>query len=140
LTGALLDGMELYWQDRLAVLYFDEDLLRACGATVDDTEGLVNVPLAAKDVVAAALFKRQPDGALRLSLRSKPGIDVRLVAQQWNGGGHTNAAGCTIVDTLPNAKAAVVEAIGRQMTIPAAGAEGLSSEAAAPVAATKSAR
>jgi phosphoesterase RecJ-like protein len=115
LTGTLLNTMELYAGDRLALLYLDDELLRACGATLDDAEGLVNLPLGAKEIVAAALFKRQPDGALRVSLRSKPGVDVRIVAQHWNGGGHTNAAGCTIAAPLPDAKNAVVRLISTQL-------------------------
>src|ERR1700750_2087136 len=63
LTGILLNTMELYGRDRLAVLYLDDELLRACGATMDDAEGLVNLPLGAKEIVAVALFKRQADGA-----------------------------------------------------------------------------
>ena len=67
-----------------------------CGATVDDTEGLVNLPLGAREVVAVALFKRQADNVFRVSLRSKGAVDVRAVAALWGGGGHRNAAGCTI--------------------------------------------
>jgi phosphoesterase RecJ-like protein len=36
------------------------------------------------------------DSTFRVSLRSKGAVDVRLVAQQWDGGGHTNASGCAI--------------------------------------------
>ena len=42
--------MELHHGDRLAVLAFDDALLAACGATIDDTEGLVNLPLGAREV------------------------------------------------------------------------------------------
>ncbi len=96
LTGAMLNQMELLHHGRLALLTFDDALLDACGATIDDTEGLVNVPLGAREVAAVALFKRQADGSVRVSLRSKGNVDVRSVALLWNGGGHTNAAGCTL--------------------------------------------
>src|SRR5262249_27354953 len=77
LTGALLNAMELHHHDRLAVLAFDDALLAACGAALDDTEGLVNLPLGARDIVAVALFKRQANGDARVSLRSKGQVDVR---------------------------------------------------------------
>lgn len=96
LTGALLNAMTLHHDNRLAVLAFDDDLLRACGATVDDTEGLVNLPLGAREVSAVALLKRQDARTWRISLRSKGEVDVRSVAARWQGGGHRNAAGCTI--------------------------------------------
>jgi phosphoesterase RecJ-like protein len=96
LTGAMLSRMELRHGGRLAVLEFDDALLAACGATMDDTEGLVNLPLGAEEVLAVALFKPQSDGSYRISLRSKDEVDVRAVAAKWKGGGHKNAAGVTI--------------------------------------------
>ena len=44
---------------------------------IDDTEGLVNLPLGAREVLAVALFKRQSDDTYRVSLRSKGDVDVR---------------------------------------------------------------
>jgi phosphoesterase RecJ-like protein len=57
LTGRMLSNMELRHGSRLAVLEFDDALLAECGATVDDTEGLVNLPLGANEVKAVALFQ-----------------------------------------------------------------------------------
>jgi len=113
LMGAMLDAMELHHGNRLAILQFDADLLAACGATIDDTEGLVNLPLGATDVVAVALFKRQTPGVFRVSLRSKGAVDVRAVAAKWQGGGHTNAAGCTVRGDYAEIKREIVEAMER---------------------------
>ena len=46
----MLGAMQLFHRDRVAVLCFDDALLAACGASVDDTEGLVNIPLMAREV------------------------------------------------------------------------------------------
>jgi phosphoesterase RecJ-like protein len=96
----------------LAILAFDDDLLAQFGATVDDTEGLVNLPLGAREVVAVALLKRQNADTYRLSLRSKGDVDVRAVAALWAGGGHRNAAGCTVNAPLAELKAAIIRAMG----------------------------
>ena len=113
LTGAMLHAMELHHAQRLAILHFDDALLASCGATVDDTDGLVNIPLGAKDVLAVALIKKQSDGTFRVSLRSKGDVDVRSVAQLWSGGGHKNASGCTLTDsTLDAAKTSIIAAVG----------------------------
>lgn len=110
LMGALLGGMELHCQNRLAVLSFDDALLEQHGATTDDTEGLVNVPLGAREIVAVVLFKAQ-NGTLRLSLRSKGDVDVRQVAALFQGGGHRNAAGCTIEGDIESVKAKLIAAM-----------------------------
>jgi phosphoesterase RecJ-like protein len=111
LTGALLAGMTLHHQNRVAVLAFDDGMLEACGATIDDTEGLVNLPLGAHEVLAVALLKQQSDGTCRVSLRSKGAVDVRSVALQWDGGGHLNAAGCTVAGPDAMWRAALVDAL-----------------------------
>jgi phosphoesterase RecJ-like protein len=111
LMGALLNAMELFHKGRFAVLYLDDDLLRRSGASTDDVEGLVNIPLGAREICAVALIKRQPDGTCRVSLRSKGLVDVRSVASQWAGGGHRNAAGCTIRLPADEVKAALVRAV-----------------------------
>jgi phosphoesterase RecJ-like protein len=113
LTGTMLSQMELLHGGRLALLQFDDALLAACGATLDDTEGLVNVPLGAREVAAVVLFKRQADGTARVSLRSKGAVDVRTVAGIWHGGGHTNASGCTLTGDFDAAKRALVAAMIR---------------------------
>lgn len=113
LTGALLDAMALHHDQRLAVLSFDDDLLKRCGATPEDTEGLVNIPLSAREVVAVVMLKRQPDDTFRVSLRSKGDVDVRAVAERWHGGGHKNAAGCTMTGGAASVRAALVDAVGR---------------------------
>ena len=115
LMGEMLHAMELHHGNRLAVLAFDEELLARCQATADDTEGLVNLPLNAREVVCVALFKRQSPGVFRLSLRSKGGVDVRAVALEWQGGGHRNAAGATLSGEYEALKAAVVEAVSRAL-------------------------
>jgi bifunctional oligoribonuclease and PAP phosphatase NrnA len=112
LTGALLNAMELHHDNRLAVLYYDDELLKACGATSDDTDGLVNLPLGAKDVLAVALVRKQTDSQYRVSMRSKGAVNVRAVAIQHGGGGHVNAAACSVPGSRESVTAAIVSAIG----------------------------
>jgi phosphoesterase RecJ-like protein len=115
LIGALLCKMELHYGDRLAVLQYDDALLAECGATVDDSEGLVNLPLGADGVQASLLFKKQNGHTYRVSLRSKDDVDVRAVAELWNGGGHKNASGCTMTGELDDLKRDLVAAVGRAL-------------------------
>ena len=96
LIGALLDAMELIDEGRLAVLYLDDAMLAACGCTHNDTEGVINLPLTAREIQAVAFFKVSADGTVRVSMRSKYDVDVRVVANHFGGGGHKNAAGCTV--------------------------------------------
>ena len=58
-----------------------------------ESEGLVNVPLAIKQVKLSLLLK-EDDGHFRVSARSKKGTSAqRLAREYFHGGGHENAAG-----------------------------------------------
>lgn len=112
LLGSLLDHMRLEADGQLAVLYFDDAMLTELNATHDDTEGLINVPLTASTISTVALLKGQNGASqLRVSLRSKGNIDVRSVALQFGGGGHFNAAGCSVPGPRAHAEAAIVAAL-----------------------------
>ena len=111
LIGALLDGMELLDQGRLAVLYMDEAMLDACGCTHNDTEGLINLPLTAREIQAVVFFKAGADGTVRVSLRSKYDVDVRLVANAFGGGGHKNAAGFTVTGELGDVRGQILDRV-----------------------------
>lgn len=65
-------------------------------AAEEDADGFVNYPLAVGEVEATALFKETAPGIYRTSLRSKGDVNVAKIAEQFGGGGHRNAAGCTL--------------------------------------------
>lgn len=109
LIGALLDSMELVDEGRLAVLYMDDGMLEACHCTHNDTEGLINLPLTAREIQAVVFFKAGPGGEVRVSMRSKYDVDVRRVANEFGGGGHKNAAGFTVSGPLAGVRTRIVE-------------------------------
>jgi bifunctional oligoribonuclease and PAP phosphatase NrnA len=109
LIGALLDRMELLDQGRLAVLYIDDAMLAACGCTHNDTEGIINLPLTAREIQAVVFFKVTSKGEVRVSMRSKYDVDVRSVANRHGGGGHKNAAGFTVAGALGEVRPRIIE-------------------------------
>ena len=67
---------------------------QSAGMTDGDNNGFVNIPLAAKEVVASLYMREVEPNFYRVSLRSKGDVNVARVAEQFGGGGHKNAAGC----------------------------------------------
>ena len=115
LFGAVLSGMELDPSGRVATLYVDQRLAAACGATYEDTEGLINLPLTVKDIQAVVFLKESGPDAWRISMRSKGEIDVNAVARQFGGGGHKNASGCNAEGRAADVKALFQRKILEQM-------------------------
>lgn len=82
----------------LAWTYITQSDLQHYSATDDVTEGTVNYLISIAGVEAAA-FLREIAGEpqrYRTSLRSKSSVDVSSAAAACGGGGHRNAAGCTL--------------------------------------------
>lgn len=72
------------------------EMRKNSGMTDGDNNGFVNIPLAAKEVVASVYMREVEPNFYRVSLRSKDGVNVARVAEKFGGGGHKNAAGCRV--------------------------------------------
>jgi bifunctional oligoribonuclease and PAP phosphatase NrnA len=105
LFGAVLSRMQLDATGRIATVFVDERMAHESGGTYEDTEGLVNLPLTVKDILAVVFFKEDGPQDWRVSLRSKGDIDVNAVAKAFAGGGHTNASGCRVAGRFEDLKA-----------------------------------
>ncbi|MBL9121268.1 MAG: DHH family phosphoesterase [Phycisphaerae bacterium] len=90
------------------------------GAVVEETSGVVNMPMAVGSVRAAALLIESEPGLVKISFRSKPRVggdnaprffDVNRLAATFGGGGHVHAAGARIRAPLAEAERAVIAAL-----------------------------
>ncbi|WP_067931340.1 DHH family phosphoesterase [Alicyclobacillus kakegawensis] len=103
LLQSALANLRLQEDGRLATLYVTRAMLAEAGADDDDAEGLVGFARSVDTVEVGMLFRETPDGKVKVSLRSKRRVDVAKIAQEFGGGGHVRAAGCTL--GLPLAEA-----------------------------------
>jgi len=92
--------------------------------TFVESEELVNYPRSIGTVRVACLLRERHEG-VKVSLRAKGDVDVNRIAARFGGGGHPNAAGCTLAGPLDAARdrvlTAVREALGPQPQPPEAG-------------------
>jgi len=109
LFGAVLGAMQIADSGRIAIVYVDHEMARAAGGTYEDTEGLVNLPLTVKEIEAVLFYKQEKGDEYRVSLRSKGEIDIGVIAKEYGGGGHKNAAGCTITGPIEELQKALIE-------------------------------
>jgi len=112
LCGAVLEGMRVDDSGRIAALYLDQQMAGAIGATYDDTEGVINQPLTVKTIQAVIFFKQVEGDHWRVSLRSKGDVDIGAVAKEYGGGGHKNAAGCSMHGPIDEIRNILVKKVG----------------------------
>ena len=111
LFGSVLRAMQLDASGRIAIVYLDHEMAREAGGTYEDTEGLVNLPLTVKEIQAVVFFKQLEGEEYRVSLRSKADVDIGSVAKEFGGGGHKNAAGCTVTGAIDSVQKLFIEKI-----------------------------
>jgi len=112
---AMLNTLELHLNGRLATQHLLWADFERTGATLKDTENLINECRRVSTVEAAALFVQLPDGRIKCSLRSRSNIDVRKIAAKFGGGGHTTAAGAHLPGPLKNAKQLIKAEVEKQL-------------------------
>lgn len=74
-----------------------------------DTERFVEFLRILKNVNITALFREIEKGFFKVSLRSKGDFDMSVVARQFGGGGHKNAAGYKIKTSFKEARQKLLE-------------------------------
>jgi phosphoesterase RecJ-like protein len=96
LMGAVLSTARRDESGHVACMRQTLDMQRQAQASDEDADGFVNYPLTVGEVEAVAMLKESEPGVYRTSLRSKGDVNVAKVAEKFGGGGHRNAAGCTL--------------------------------------------
>jgi phosphoesterase RecJ-like protein len=104
LMAAMLNSLELSFDGRFAAVQLSKQDFERTGAARKDTENLIDECRRMPTVEVTALFVELKDGRIRCSLRSKGAVDVRQIAQKFDGGGHQMAAGTFLPAPLQNAK------------------------------------
>ena len=115
LMGAVLHDLQFVAEGRAVIAALTLDMLQKTGASSDDADGLINIPLTVKDIQAVAFFKEIAANSFRISLRSKGDIDVNRVAGLFCGGGHKNAAGCSVNGAFDDVRRKLVAELTRAL-------------------------
>jgi len=103
LLGLALADLHISDDRRIAWASITEEMLQKAGALPEDNEGVVNYLLEIEGVQIAILANER-GSQTKLSLRSKPPIDVaKQIAVPLGGGGHACAAGATVDATVEEA-------------------------------------
>lgn len=116
LISETLDTVELAAQDsRVASAVVTREMFDRSGATVADSEGLVDFPRSLTGVEAVALLREEDDGQWKVSLRGRGDVDVQRIALRHEGGGHHNAAGCRMNGDLDEVRRRIVDELVEEL-------------------------
>ncbi len=108
LLKEVLSTLELYCEQRVAVLTAGRDMLDRCGAKEEDMDGIINYSRNIEGVELGLLFYMGGKGEVKVGFRSSQ-VDVSRLAAKFNGGGHARAAGCRVSGSYGEIKARILK-------------------------------
>jgi len=119
LLGAALNTLKR--EGPLAWISITQQDMARTHAVEEDCEGIVNYALSIAGIQAAVFLRELPEGQIRLSLRGKGEVNVAAIAEKLGGGGHENAAGCTLDGPLERALEQILAELRAAVGVPDAG-------------------
>jgi len=107
LLARCLPTLEIIKDGLAASVTVTLDMYAVTGANAELTDGFVNYPRSIKGVEVAIFFRQLEANRVKVGFRSKGKVNVAVFSAAMGGGGHHNAAGCTVDGTLDEVKARV---------------------------------
>ena len=111
LWGRAVETLHPALDDRVMVMHLTRAMFRETGADVGDTESLINECMRVRGTKVGLMLVETEGEQVRVSLRCTPGLSVLKVAEQFDGGGHTRAAGARATGSLDHVEVQVLAAV-----------------------------
>lgn len=111
LLAKCLPTLEVFKDGQAASVTVTLDMYAECGADAELTDGFINYPRSVRGVEVAIFFRQLAGSKFKVGFRSKGKVNVAAFSASLGGGGHHNAAGCTVDGTLAEVKAAVYKIV-----------------------------
>lgn len=115
LMSLVLGDMELVCNNKIVLMRITKEMIDSIGEEVQNSSDVVSLGNQIKGVEGCILLKEVDEG-VKVSLRSKDKLDVRKIAENFGGGGHTKASGAFIKGvSIDEAKNKILEILAKEM-------------------------
>lgn len=113
LKSVVMGRITTFCRGRVAYSYATIADIERTGASLDESDGLVDVVRSVAGSEIALFIKEVPGGKVRGNLRSKGNLDISGVARELGGGGHKAASGFTLEGSVDDALCAALPLVKR---------------------------
>ncbi len=111
LNRLALENLEYFEEGKIVSMLISAEMLQKTGAGADELETISALPAQLAGVKVAATFKETQPGVYKVSLRTDGSVHGGEVCAIFGGGGHRQAAGCTLEGRYEELKTKVVHAV-----------------------------
>lgn len=117
LDKIMTEQLESYLDGKCMVVCITKELMEKYSIDDSELEGVSGFPLQVEGTEVSIVLKERETGVFRVSMRSADWVNVSAICQNFGGGGHVKAAGCSIEGTADRAKKLLVEAVRKGMQL-----------------------
>ena len=114
LESMIYSNMQFHRDGKVAIALITKEMIAESGAQPKDMDDLANLAGRPEGVIVAVTIKENEEGGSKLSLRSKPPVNVSNICAKFGGGDHSMAAGCKISGDVYTAAELVLAAINEE--------------------------
>lgn len=111
LQGWVIEHATFHCDGQVAVCALPKAVEEGFGVDEDDMSNISSLLRSVEGVVMAALLREVDGMNTKVSVRAIPGYDASYICQQFEGGGHKGAAGCSLHTTLGEAEKTIIKAL-----------------------------
>lgn len=111
LNRMALETVRYFAENRIAAMEISLAMMEQSGAGADELETIASLPAQIEGVKAAATFKELAPNRYKVSLRTDGSVHGGEICGQFGGGGHKQAAGCSMSGTYAEVEKAIVDAL-----------------------------
>lgn len=104
-----LNGLELFCNDRVAVITVTQEMYAETGSTEQETEAIAPLTRQIEGVEVGITIKEKKDKTCKASLRTYESVNAAELARCFGGGGHSQAAACRFDCSVEEAKKLLIE-------------------------------
>ena len=103
LQAWVVANFKLLWDGKIAICALPKAVEEETGVDEDDMNNISGFLRSIEGVCIAALLRDVDEDNTKVSIRSVPGYNAAYICEQFGGGGHAGAAGCSIRKPLAEA-------------------------------------
>ncbi len=111
LQGWVAEHTKLFGGGKLALCTLPRSVEEELGVDEDDLGNLSSFLRSIEGVCMAALLREADSNNTKVSVRAIPGYNAAMLCEQFGGGGHAGAAGCSVRESLGVAAELVEKAL-----------------------------
>ena len=109
LLAAVADSLQFTYDGKLVWFKITQDMMKKANAAKDDVDGFTDFARSIKGVEVSLMVFENTDNSCRINFRSKGHYSINKIAQYFEGGGHSFAAGAKVNGRIADVVAKVID-------------------------------